>query len=233
MGVLEVRGETKMSDAKPSEMGEKFSQEFMERLNACETPEEVATLFRDHAVETGYATRDIDPSVLHPTGKAPTTPKISRTVTVGNQSYTIEAANEEGLKEIELELYRRAFQQQQSQQPQAQQRDSQGRFTAQEQQQEQQLNDAAANAVMDLADARMKHLSGEISDAEFADFVLKTQGVDPNALREIITEREENSFEQGWIDATEEFLNSEQGSTWVGGERNKDIITVVSNPRKR
>jgi hypothetical protein len=213
-----------MSEISKSPMGEHFSQEFMARLDQCTTPDEVAALFRTQAVESGYATqppswRD-DPSILVPTGKTPT---ISRTITVGNQSYEIEAANEEGLKEIELELYRRSFTTQPQQQPSQQSRDSQGRFTAQEQQQTEQEQ----NQMVDLEQARLAHLSGNLSDREFADVVLAHQGIDADKLREVVQERDDAKFVEEWRQATEEFLSSVEAADYPGGERNSEILQEI------
>jgi hypothetical protein len=209
-----------MSDISKSEMGENFSQEFLERLNACETPEEVAMLFRNYAVDEGYGVRDIDPSVIHPTGKK--APTLSRVVEIGGQRYELQAANEEELKQSELELYRRSFTQPQQQQTQqTQQRDAQGRFVAEP---EQQLTETQ---LMDLQEAKLKHLSGELSDREFADVVLANQGVNPDTLREIVEAHTNEKFQQSWANAIEEFRNGPLGADWPGGNRNREALTSL------
>lgn len=69
------------------------------------------------------------------------------------------------------------------------------------------------------AELEMQFRNGQITAAEYLD---KSGAVDDVlAARGISTDK---LFEQSWADATQEFLNSEVGADWPGGERNKTLV---------
>lgn len=84
---------------------------------------------------------------------------------------------------------------------------------------------AAAKAELDL-----KFKRGEISAKEYIqqsgafDEYLAEQGIPVAELKNSVEQNQNKRFEQSWADATQEFLNSQGGADWPGGDRNLQLI---------
>ena len=173
--------------------------------------EDIKDYLASLTVDKGLATRDYySPRVLLPVEGATANPqKFAKSVSVNGRKHILEADNELALAEAEAALYRAAIAEPTAAaQPTTtakaateQPRDtSTGRFTA--------AQDAEAKAALDP-----KFQLGQMTASEYLEQsgavgeYLQSQGIDPEALREVSGQR----FQQSWAQATEEFLHSPAG----------------------
>jgi hypothetical protein len=204
--------------------------EFERAVAAASSAEEIKTLMHDRAVQLGIVVPDLySPDVLLPVDQ-PTPKRFGKSVTVDGQKRFFEADSELELEREIGNYFRETLAAQETnpaRQQQQQSRDeSTGRFVPADQ------GHAEEDAFV-RADLELRFKRGEISTDEYLaqsgaiERHLAAQGVDMEALREVGAKK----FEQSWEQATQEFLQSPLGRTWVGGEENKNILgqLIASN----
>lgn len=190
--------------------------------------EEIKEFLHNIAVENGEFRRDIySPDVLIPVQQTPTPQetKVTKTLVINGQRYTLEGNSEAELAAAETNLLRGlwsnsaqetvAIAAPAAEQPQA--RDSQGRFIARTD-----AEKAAMRAAED-AELRSRMVRGEITPHEFAmqshemeDFMRDRYGLRPAS---------ETNFEQSWTTATQSFL--QRHPEWVGGSENQSRMAKL------
>jgi hypothetical protein len=185
------------------------------------THEEIKELLKDSAVNQRLAVREWDSSILTPTTLAGTAPKqVGKVVVLNGVKHSLIADDEAGLLAAENALYRQTMQPTATVEPAVQPRNERGQFVTAE--------DAANKAELELQFKR-----GDISASDYlqrsgaiSDF-LEQQGVPLENLKEAVAEKQSERFTQSWAQATEEFLHSPEGSDWIGGEANKNILGTL------
>ena len=179
---------------------------------------EIGPILRAAAISQHAITPDWDPELYTENPVAPEPKGYVRVVIIDGRKTIVEADSELSLEKSVGDLYRAAMAQpatstQQIEQP----RNERGQFVSAE--------DAAATAELELQFKR-----GEISASDYlqksgavADYLAK-QGIPLQDLRAQVAEKQSERFTQDWASATEEFLHSPEGSDWIGGEENKNIL---------
>jgi hypothetical protein len=169
-------------------------------------PDEMKEFFRDVAVAQGLVTRDLDPHLLVEVENPPAQPTrfAKRVLVDGGQTKIFE-----GNSELELERaigdYFRSLEASKEEESATAQRTAAATPTAEE---------IAAKVELEL-----KFKRGEITTEQYLNEsgavgnYLREQGIDLESLRSTTDQH----FEQSWADATDEFLNSPEGSAWPGG----------------
>jgi hypothetical protein len=164
-----------MSNISKSAFGENLGAKFEAAIAACQTPVEVASLMEKHGKELGLYHDDLDPFYRVSTGvTAPT--QFTKTVTIGDKSYRVEADSELALERAIGTLYR------QSSDGTAEPATEQSR-------------DEATGRFM-----QPRETVDDVTDSLVARS-LREQGIDPEALREF----SENRQTSKWQSATEQF----------------------------
>ncbi|MFZ0977888.1 MAG: hypothetical protein WAN23_00680 [Candidatus Acidiferrales bacterium] len=215
-----------MSDISPSRIGEDFPEEFKKAVDACETPDEVAALMRAAAIQVGVVKPDaLNPTVLHevPVSQVAQPRSFAKTLVINGQKHVVEATTEQGLVDAELAYMREIFGQTAEHDEPAKEvftnvvydpvskryRGPDGLFLTDEQAR-QMLAQTQTDGVEAArqADLELKFKRGEISAAQY----IEASGV----IDTIANKR----VEQSWAAATQEFLNSDFGADWAGGDAN-------------
>jgi hypothetical protein len=191
------------------------------------THEEIKELLKEAAVSQSLAVREWDQSILTPTELAGTAPKqVGKVIVLNGVKHSLVAEDEAGLLAQENGLYRAALEQpvttQQIIEPL---RNERGQFVSAEDADRANQLELVRRTELDL-----KFKRGEISAADFIEQsgavqnYLEKAGVPMEDLRSAVQEKSSQRFEQSWAQATEEFLHSPEGSDWIGGEENKNIL---------
>jgi hypothetical protein len=221
-----------MSDSSPSRLGENVDAALAEKIASAKSSYEITEILHNAAIARGLVTRDIDPLILNEVN-VPVPKSYAKTLNINGIKHVVEAATEEGLQQAELSLMREIFggqsqeqrhEQQQEQQPKfsnvvydpiaGRYRNGDGQFLSDEV--AAQLIQQIQRDTSDLtrqSELEMKFKRGEIDSATY----IRESGV----LDQVLDQREQ----QSWADATGEFLNSDYGQNWMGGEAG---VTVMS-----
>lgn len=177
-------------------------------------------------VNTARYSRDEDPYAAAPardpvTGKFVSTKTadeqrddrvFSKTIKVNGRDFTVEGNSAEELERRVAQTYEVANALAESQ-PEVEQRHE--------------LSPA------DRAELEIRFRNGSLSAKEYLEKTgaiaeyLKKQGVPVDELKSALDEDRESKVTQSWADATQEFLNSDAGSSWPGGEPNKNLIALT------
>jgi hypothetical protein len=146
---------------------------------------------------------------------------LRRNVTIGNQSFEFEGADEAELDRLELNAIKVAYAVRQPEVVPAR---------------TEVVPDAAAVAaaaeaeLAAKAELDRKFRLGEISPAEYIQQTgavkayLEAEGVSIEALKETVNANKGAKFHQSWADAGEAFRNSAAGQDWPGGLKNQELI---------
>src|ERR1700722_233408 len=165
---------------------------------------EIQEAMRRFALEQRLVEPDpFDHSILHEVERPniPTNTPHVRVLEVNGKKITLQADSEDALTKLELAKMREIFGAQPAAVQEEQPRDESGRFAVR-------TDDPAAAALAPSVIA-----------------ALQAAGIDPQALMDVSdARRNAQTIEKGWAAATEEFRNSAEGSTWVGGVANRNIL---------
>jgi len=187
-------------------------------------PEQIKAILGRAAYEQGLVVPDAaNPQILHPTALAANAPrKFAKYVTVDGQRHLLEGGSPEELANAETDLYQQLFEKSDD----GQARDSQGRFVAEP--------TAAEKAAQELATANraeleLKFKRGDITAEQYLEqsgaigTYLENHGILPEALATV----SDALYQNTWAQATEQFLNSESGASWPGGEQNMKTLAAI------
>lgn len=223
-----------MSDISPSSIRE--DAELTRKISEATSGEEIKAILRDAALAQHLVEKDpFDEHILTPV-EQPVPSKFATSIT-----------NDKGQKlffegDSELDLQKRLtnwYREQMSQPAEAaaaaakvaaeQPRNNQGQFQSQ------------ADHELDViakADLELKFKRGEISTDDYLaasgaiERHLEAQGISVEVLRETSQAKQVERVTQGWEQATNEFLRSVEGSTWLGGDENKNTIGKILEENK-
>ncbi len=218
-----------MSNISPSALGESDA-EFEARINHMTDFQEIRSALRQRGIDAGLVRPDNDPfhliEIAQPTPKA-----FVEVVEFGGHKGVVEGPTALAAAKAAVEFYRSRLGTQQTQQTQPT-RDEHGRFQSRADGQptqvtEAQLSDDEQNRLMDGVEQRARLVRGEITPENYAAYVLRQQGIDPDTLREVVEERQDAAEAQSWQRAVEEFRNSVEGQDWPGGDSNRDRLVEI------
>jgi hypothetical protein len=187
--------------------------------------EQIKVAMAERAVQQGLAARDhYDPNVLVAQERPAT---FVKAVIVDGQTHEFTGATEQEAADALTAFYRSHFAGQEKtgsrwftkqtteQTTEERPRDEEtGRFTARVE------LDPVAKSELEL-----KFKRGEISTADYLaqsgaiEEHLESKGISVESLKEASLQ----NYHKSWADATAEFLQSEAGSTWPGGDENRNI----------
>jgi hypothetical protein len=188
--VLSSTGEEKMAHT-PKDSAIQMTPELTEAINNC-PPSQMGELLRQAAVDQGLVVRDIySPDILLPVDN-PQPQRFARTVEINGERQVIEGDSQAEVDHAAVEMYR-AAQAQPQPQPQPQAR-------PQAQPQPRNPNNGQYRSP---GDSVLENL-------------LATHGITLPDLQAAVS----RNFTASWADATQEFLRSEAGNSWPGGEEN-------------
>jgi hypothetical protein len=139
---------------------------------------------------------------------------VAREVVIDGVKHRLEAPDEASLVKAETELYRAALAKTTTTD---QQRDSQGRFTAQQTQEEIEA-EALRVAALDPA---------AVALAPTVKAVLESQGISVDDLKSFTEQKRGERFAAEWAAAGEAFRNSPAGENYPGGTENQRILGEI------
>jgi len=198
----------------PNDSAIKVTKTLEEQIAAASSQAEVQAILRQAALAQHVVVPDaFDPNVLHQVEPGTAPRKFAQTVEIGGVKRIFEGNSELEVAQQVNEFMRQTFAQPAATMQQNDPtRDERGRFVSAE--------EAVAKAELEL-----KFKRGEIDTATYLaqsgaiESYLATQGIDPDALREVSGQK----FQNSWADATSTFLNSPEGADWPGGQENVKI----------
>jgi hypothetical protein len=213
----------------PENSSIKTDAEFEAAVAAASSAEEIKSLMHDRAIQQGIVVPDrYSPDVLIPTpaANASVPSAYAHRVVIDGKAHIISAETPEALSAAVDDFYRQQFSRPAAARTEQPRDASTGRFTPAEQ-------GRADESAFAKAELELKFKRGEISTDEYLtqsgaiERHLADIGVDVNALRATTEQMQNAEFQQSWEAATTEFLQSEAGAGWPGGERNKEIIGKI------
>jgi hypothetical protein len=203
----------------------KLSREQEERIWTMNT-EEIKSFMHELAVEQGLAVPDtMNPSLLLPVAEpaaavvkeATATTKFTAVETIGGTECTFSADSQAELDRAIANAYRVAME---IAPPAAQSRDAQGRFVSAQDQ------GRADEEAAQRAELEQQFRLGLITPEQFVEKsgvigqYLTERGIDVAEIQE----SQDRRYEQSWKEASAEFVNTPEGRTWPGGEKNLEIL---------
>jgi hypothetical protein len=204
----------------------KLSKEQEERIWTMNS-EEIKSFMHELAVEQGLAVPDtMNPSLLLPVAEpAATAVKetpaakevFTSTEIIGGKEFTFTAGSQQELDNAITNAYRVAVE---IAPPAGQARDAQGRFVS-AQDQGRADEDAAQRAELEQ-EFRLGLITAEqfVEKSGVLSQYLGERGIDVAEIQEA----RDRGYEQSWKDASAEFINTPEGRTWPGGEKNLEIL---------
>lgn len=196
-----------MSKISPSAI--KVTKSLEDRLAACQSQPEVMAVLHEEAIQQRVVVPDWDETILQPTKLAQS---VGKTVEINGVLHEIIGPTEADVLAQETALYRAAMQPVAATTATEQSRDAAGRFVAAEQTPEEIAAEkqAAAAETARQADLSFQMKLGNISIDQY----LEQSG----AIEKHLAQREFRNNEAGWKSATDEFLRSDEGANWPGGD---------------
>jgi hypothetical protein len=187
-------------------------------------PDQIKAIMARAAIEQSLVTSDsYNPNILIPTALADHAPqKFSKYVTINSTKYLLEGGSPEELAHAETSLYEQVL----GQGDTGQARDAQGRFVHEQTPEE---RAAGELEVANRAELELRFKRGDITAEQYLEdsgainTYLTEHGVSPDALVAVTDLVRQNT----WAACTEEFLNSESGASWPGGDENKNILAAI------
>jgi hypothetical protein len=184
--------------------------------------EEVKALMQQRSVDQGLVRRDIyDPNVLHEVEPGAQT-AYAKTVTINGVDHQVSGTTEAEMLRSESALFQGLFEKTATAAVAAPARDESGRFVA-----------ADPAEVAAKSELLLKFQLGQIDAATYLEQsgaiteYLEKAGVPLAELQAAVQDKSSQRIEQSWAAATQEFLNTDEGSIWVGGEANKNKLGEV------
>jgi hypothetical protein len=177
-------------------------------------PDEMKEYFRDIAVGQGLVTRDLDPNLLienEGVEAAPTSQMFTKRITVDGRTLTFQGDSELAVEQAVGDFYRGE---------QAARED--GTATTREAA----APTRTAEEIATKIELELQFKRGEIDTATYLQesgavaSYLASQGVSMDGLREASSA----SFEGSWKSATDEWMATPEGQSWIGGEQNMRTI---------
>lgn len=197
-----------MSTISPSSI--KTTKSLQDRLSACHSQPEIAEVLHEEALAQRLVVKEWDESIVSPTKLAQ---GVGKTVEINGVLHEITGPSESDVLAQETALYRAAMQPVATTTTTTEQpRDTAGRFVAAEQTLEEIAAEkqAAAAETDRQAGLSLQMRLGNISIDQY----LEQSG----AIEKHIQQREFRNNENGWKSATDEFLHSDEGANWPGGQ---------------
>jgi hypothetical protein len=185
-------------------------------------PDQIKAIMARAAIEQSLVTSDsYNPNILIPTALADHAPqKFSKYVTINSTKYLLEGGSPEELAHAETSLYEQVL----GQGDNGQQRDPvTGRFVAEPTAAEKAAQELA---VINRADLELAFKRGDITAEAYLEqsgavaTYLQNHGVSPDALVAVT----DLVYQNTWSQATEQFLNSDAGNDWPGGQTNMELM---------
>ena len=194
-----------------------------EEIAAATNQSEILSIMHRHELLQGLCVPDIyDPNVrleVEPVAQS----AFSKTLVVNGVSHTVSGSTETELLQAESALFQSLFEQTAANNPPADShgRDARGRFVAEE------LSDEAHQAeLIRRSELDLKFKRGELDTAAYlaetgaVDAYLASKGISIDALQQVADQK----TTADWTQATQEFMNTDEGRIWVGGEANKNKL---------
>lgn len=201
-----------MSELSPSAI--RTTKSLREKIAACTSEAEVQAALREEALAQRVVEPDWDETILNPTARADK--QMGTTVTVNGVRYELVGTSEADLVAQENQIFRGLLQAQSAQAEQPEQpRDVREQFDAIGAQGEALEAEAAR-----VADLESRFRSGQMSAADF----ISQSGV----IEKRLAERAGEEIRAGWEQATQEFLNSPEGSNWPGSSMLPRISQIIA-----
>jgi hypothetical protein len=205
----------------PESSAIRLTPDLQERIGNA-SPDEIKSILANAALSQGLVTVDpFNPGVLHPTELSKAAPqKFSKYVTINSTKYLLEGGSPEELAHAETSLYEQVL----GQGDNGQQRDPvTGRFVAEPTAAEKAAQELA---VINRADLELAFKRGDITAEAYLEqsgavaTYLQNHGVSPDALVAVT----DLVYQNTWSQATEQFLNSDAGNDWPGGQTNMELM---------
>jgi hypothetical protein len=186
-------------------------------------PDEIKALMAQAALSQGLVVPDsVNPQLLHPTELADHAPrKFAKVVTINGVKYALEGGSPEELANAETSLYQQVLEGGDNNNEQA--RDAQGRFVRGQTPEEKAAGELEASK---RADLELAFKRGDITAEAYLEqsgaisTYLAEHGMNQDALVAV----SDLVYQNTWSQATEQFLNSDAGNDWPGGQTNMELM---------
>lgn len=213
-----------MSDISPSSL--KLTPELEEALKNA-SHEEMKSILANATVAQGLATRDIyDSSVLIPTN-TPQPRRFAESITVGSVKRIFEGDSEGEVKREINEYLRQQLTPTTESRTEVARDENTGRFVSPTE------KSRADENTVNRIELELKFKRGDISTADYLEQSgaieqhLESRGISIEDLKASVEEKNIQRFTHSWASATQDFLNSPEGSSWPGGQENMKTVSEI------
>jgi hypothetical protein len=198
----------------------------LEEEIALASPEQLKAILGRAAYEQRLVVPDaMNPQILHETELAAHAPrKFGKYITINGVKYALEGGSPEELAQAETSLYQQVLEGGDNNNEQA--RDAQGRFVREQTPEEKAAGELEAS---NRADLELAWKRGDITAEQYLEksgainTYLTEHGIIPEALATV----SDAIYQNTWQQATEQFLNSDAGQDWPGGEANLALAAQI------
>jgi hypothetical protein len=193
-----------------------------EEIAACTNQSEILSVMHRHEMAQGLVTADaFDPNVKHEVEIGEQ--NYTKVITINGVDHQVSGATEAQMLAAESALFQSLFEQTAANNTPADShgRDARGRFVAEERSDEAHQAELIRRSELDL-----KFKRGELDTATYlaetgaVDAYLASKGISIDALQQVADQK----TTADWTQATQEFMNTDEGRIWVGGEANKNKL---------